>query len=102
MPSRAEAYGIVFAEAAAFGLPVIATDLGGIPTIVKDNETGFLLKDLNSYNEIIERISNVIDYPENYKLLSKNARNRYEKVLNWDSFAEKLLEIIENQLNRNE
>jgi len=42
LPARAEAYGQVLCEAMAFGVPVIGSTVGGIPTIVRDRETGFL------------------------------------------------------------
>ena len=35
MPTRAEAQGIVFNESAAYGLPVVSTDVGGVSTVVQ-------------------------------------------------------------------
>ena len=48
LPTRAECYGIVFCEANAYGLPVFATRVGGIPTIVKEGHkcSGFSKQDL--------------------------------------------------------
>lgn len=43
-PSLDEGFGISFIEAMASGLPVIGTNVGGIPDIIKDGENGFLLK----------------------------------------------------------
>ncbi len=43
LPSRAECMGNVFVEAAAFGLPVAATRTGGVPSVVVEGKTGFLL-----------------------------------------------------------
>ncbi|HEX2549295.1 MAG TPA: glycosyltransferase family 4 protein, partial [Gammaproteobacteria bacterium] len=40
VPSRAEAYGIVFCEANAFGLPCLSSSIGGIQTIIKNNVNG--------------------------------------------------------------
>jgi hypothetical protein len=42
-PSRAEAFGLVFAEAGYFQRPVVATHVGGIPEVVADGETGLLV-----------------------------------------------------------
>ena len=43
MPTRNEAFGLVFQEAAAAGLPAIGTRLNAIPEIVADGETGILV-----------------------------------------------------------
>ncbi len=43
LPTRAETFGIAAVEASAAGLPVIATDVGGLPDIVSHGETGLLL-----------------------------------------------------------
>ena len=40
LPSRAECYGVVFAEASSFGLPSLATSVGGIPTVIHDGING--------------------------------------------------------------
>jgi glycosyltransferase involved in cell wall biosynthesis len=44
MPTRHEAFGMVFQEAAAAGLPVIATNVNAIPEIVQDGTTGLLVR----------------------------------------------------------
>ncbi len=50
LPSLNEAFGRILLEAQAYGIPVVATKVGGIPEVVKDNETGILVpsKDISS------------------------------------------------------
>jgi glycosyltransferase involved in cell wall biosynthesis/GT2 family glycosyltransferase len=43
LPTTGETYGLVFAEAMASGLPVVATNIGAIPEIVEDKESGLLV-----------------------------------------------------------
>lgn len=58
MPSRAEAFGIAAVEAAATGLPVVATRVGGLPDIVEDGRTGFLVQpgDVGALRDRLERL----------------------------------------------
>ena len=44
LASREEGFGLVFIEAGAYALPVVATNVGGIPDIVVDGDTGFLCR----------------------------------------------------------
>ena len=47
MPSLSESFGVAALEAEAVGVPVIATGIGGIPEVVQDGETGFLIEQKN-------------------------------------------------------
>ena len=44
MASENETFGQVFTEAMAAGTPVIGTNVGGIPEIISENKTGFLIE----------------------------------------------------------
>jgi colanic acid/amylovoran biosynthesis glycosyltransferase len=70
---RAEAQGLVTAEAQAMGLPVVAFKSGGVPYTIKDNETGLLVpeKDINAFAETIIK---VLEFPELYHSMSEAAK----------------------------
>lgn len=65
-------------EAMACGLPVIATDVGGNPYLVKDQVTGFLVSPKNPA-AVSERIAYALDHVEECRKISLKARSEIEK-----------------------
>jgi glycosyltransferase involved in cell wall biosynthesis len=98
LPTRAEAAGIVFCEAAAYGIPSIATQTGGVATYVHDNENGFLLNTEATGSAYADIIYRVFSDKQQYNQLRKKSRNRFDTVLNWNvwgnSFDKILAEIL--------
>jgi len=87
LPTRTECYGIVFCEANAYGMPVFATRVGGIPAIVKEGENGYLLEAKTGGKDFADLITRTVLDPAGYAALNLGARNRYETVLNWDTWG---------------
>jgi len=94
LPSRAEAYGQAFCEAAAFGVPSIGSTVGGIPTIIRENETGFLRPTTTPPSEYSALIRTVLADPARYIRLAQQAREDYLQRLNWDKFGERLNDTL--------
>jgi len=74
-PSRTEGLGIVILEAMASGLPVVASNIGGIPEIVKHNETGVLVEPQKP-SELAEAIIQLLKNPEKMHKMGDNGRKR--------------------------
>lgn len=91
LPTRFEAYGIVFCEAAAHGLPVLATRTGGVPSVVMDGVTGHLFEPTEDGTAYAECILRMVAEPARWQAMRGAARRRAEEVLNWDAFTESLL-----------
>ena len=87
MPSRAEAYGLVFCESSAFGLPCVATDVGGVPSIVENGVNGWLLPADASPAAYAERLHAMWQDPAIYEACARHGRRLYEERLNWDMAA---------------
>lgn len=94
LPSRAEAYGQAFCEAAAFGVPSIGSAVGGIPTIIREGETGFVRSLETSAPQFAMLIRETLSDRRRYESLAKLAREDFRQRLNWDSFGDRLNDSI--------
>lgn len=94
LPTRFEAAGIVFIEAAAYGLPSLGTDIGGVPTYVQLDETGLLLPLDADGHAWADAIQSLVADPARYERYARAARARYERELNWDAFAQRVAETL--------
>ena len=66
-------------EAMALGLPVVTTNVGGIPFLLSDNENALLVDD-NDTKVMVESIQKLIENPEKAVFLANNARNFIEQM----------------------
>lgn len=98
LPSRTEAYGVVFCEANAFGLPAITTNTGGIPSVIQEGINGFMLSLDARGNEYAKLIENLYEDEERYYQLVKSSRKVFEEKLNWDSWGEKINPLLKKLL----
>lgn len=94
VPSRVEAFGHVFCEAAAFGVPSIATDVGGIPTIIEDGINGRLLSLQADGEEFADAIQATLADESAYRAMALASRERYETTLNWRAFCSAIIERL--------
>jgi glycosyltransferase involved in cell wall biosynthesis len=95
IPSYTEGLPNVMLESIACGTPVLATSVGMIPTIIKNEETGFILKN-NSPQCIAESIIRIVDSP----YLEKNALNARKKIegeFSIESTADRWKTILERK-----
>jgi glycosyltransferase involved in cell wall biosynthesis len=85
-----EGLGLVFLEAAACGLPVVATRRGGIPEVVRDGETGLLLTRPDDPSELAEKIISLLDSPELRERLGAAGREWITANFSWEKIAHDL------------
>ena len=89
-----EGFGIAYIEAAQYGIPSIASNVGGTPEAVLHNKTGLII---DNFDELDDAIKKLIDNKQNRIELGQNAKKRAENELNWENQIEKYNNLI-NQI----
>ena len=87
MPSRQEAFGLVYCEACAFSLPPIAADTGGVGEIIRDGVNGLLLPPDGGAADYAAAILSVWNDPARYRAMQVAARTAFEQRLNWEAWG---------------
>lgn len=87
-----EGLGLVLLEAMSCGTPVIGTNTGGIPTIIKNNQTGLLVGEKNE-NELGSAILRILSDDKLKQKLSKNGKIFVKNNYSWDIVARKFNDL---------
>ncbi len=88
-----EGFGIVFLEAGACGVPVVAGRCGGIPDAVEDGRTGMLV-DGDSSERIAAALIELLSNEDQAAAMGAAGRQRVLERLTWDRSAEQIAELI--------
>jgi len=95
LPTRQECFGVVFCEASAFGLPSIATETGGISGAIYNGKNGYRLPYDAGGADYAHTIFEIFsDYHNKYQPLAHSSRDIFDSLLNWDSWAQNLKQIL--------
>ncbi len=86
-----EGFGIVYLEASAHGLPILANRVGGVEDAVLDGKTG-LLCDPQKQNQLQENLKKLIEQPEKRKALGE-AGVAWTAKHSWEKIAQRLYEL---------
>lgn len=96
--ATSNAAGVVLTDAANAGLPVVATDTGGVSTIVRDGQTGFLVQP-GDVQQAADRLAELAD-PELRQRMGQSASHYAQDVLNWSAWAQAASVSINKVLKR--
>lgn len=100
LPTRADCAPNVFREASAFGLPVITTDTGGISSIIRDGENGYMLPLSARGADYASLVARIYCDDEHYTRLARASRAAFEQRLNWDAWGQSIHDILMKELGR--
>lgn len=100
LPTEFDAFGIVFCEASAYGVPSIAADVGGVSQPIREGKNGFLLSPNATAEDYARKIKSVFGNKEKYITLRKSSRREYETRLNWNVWADKVNNILEETVKK--
>ena len=100
VPTTAECFGIVFAEAQAFALPPISRAVHAVPSVIVDGKTGVLMDPAAPASDYVERILTLWQNQSAYREMALAGRDRFEQLLNWDQTAESIVRHIDESLTQ--
>ena len=90
-----EAFGNVFAEALAAGLPVVGSRIGGIPELIEHGTNGFLVPP-GDPRALADAVTHLADRPEIRAAMSRANRARAEATLDWERATQSYLDLYES------
>ena len=93
MPSRFEAYGIVFAEALIFGLPCIGKDICAMPEFIQDGKNGMLIHD-DDPDELADCMERLLLDRNNFVSYVEAMHDKYLTQYSWKSVAERIIDVM--------
>jgi glycosyltransferase involved in cell wall biosynthesis len=88
-----ETFGLVNLEAMQFSLPIVTTFEGGIPDVVDNEVTGFLVPQKN-IDILAEKLEILIQNPDLRQQMGEAGRKRYEEKFTLDKFERRMVEIL--------
>ena len=94
MPSKADAYGLVFTEALVCGLPCIGKNAFAMPEFIQNGINGYLLNNDDAL-ELIEHMDNLIRNRDSLCAYIREKKDYYKECYSWDTVAKRIIEVME-------
>ena len=97
VPSRMESLPTTVKEAFYLNVPVVATNVGGIPELIKDNETGILVPSENP-DRLADAVNELLSDKQKAKRLANNGNEFVKSNMTWDIILPKYVQFYEDLL----
>lgn len=96
--SRQESFGVAVIEAQAMSVPVVVSNVGGLPEVVENGQTGFIVESENP-QQAADMMKKLILDMELRNSMSVEARQFVHSHFSWPSCAKKMSQVYQNTLN---
>ncbi|MCB9169463.1 MAG: glycosyltransferase [Flavobacteriales bacterium] len=97
--SRAESFGVAVIEASACALPVVVSDAGGLPEVVEEGVTGYVVPQGDPM-KAAERLFRLVTDPEERVRLGEAGRRWVQERFAWDRCVDRMLGVLEEMALR--
>jgi len=94
LPTQFEALGIVFAEAASYGIPSVSYNTGGISGMIIDQVTGILVREGEGADVFCKVLTDLLADRERYLKMCHAALQRSRTMLNWEAWAQRVADEL--------
>ena len=98
VPSRMESLPTTVKEAFYLNVPVIGTNVGGIPELIKNNETGIIIPPENP-SKLAQAVNELLSDKEKAEKLATNGNTFVKNNMTWDVILPKYIKFYEDLLN---
>jgi N-acetyl-alpha-D-glucosaminyl L-malate synthase BshA len=98
IPSQSESFGLSALEAMACGIPVVASSVGGLPELIRHNETGYIAE-IGDIDRMSKYVIDLLTNEKKYELFSRNSRERAVNLFDKDKIVPLYEKYYEKILN---
>lgn len=99
VPSRrdSESFGVAAVEASAAGLPVVVSDVGGLPEVIQHERTGLVVRREDPV-ALANALARLIENRSERERFGQAGRQRVEQIYNWEKNVSRMIRVYENVL----
>jgi glycosyltransferase involved in cell wall biosynthesis len=95
--SRRESFGVAVVEACACGVPVVVSDVGGLPEVVRDGITGFVVPS-EDYVAAAAVLRRLVDNDDLRHQIGRAARAHVERLYDWNQSIQMMIDCYRRVL----
>ncbi|WGV15928.1 glycosyltransferase family 4 protein [Fuscovulum ytuae] len=97
LPTRADCTPMVLAEANSYGIPVLTTNVGGIPSIVQEGRNGEMVSPDANAADYADRLIALSSDQTEYEALSRSSFEHFRQHLTWSAWSDAIIGMLEKR-----